>query len=88
MAVTVIIPNALRPYAGGVDRFPVEARTAGEALQKLVERYPHLDGRIPAQTGGGQGIYRNGSLIHKLQGLETPLSDQDTVTIIVPEGWL
>lgn len=88
MAVTVIIPNALRPYAAGLDRFPVDARTAGEALQKLVERYPHLEGRLPTQAGQGQAIYRNGSMIHKLQGLETPLSDEDTLTIIVPEGWL
>jgi adenylyltransferase/sulfurtransferase len=88
MAVTVIIPNALRPYAGGVDRIPVDGKTVGEALDKLVQRYPHLEGRIPEQAGKGQAIYRNGSMIHTLQGFETPLRDDDTLTIIVPEGWL
>lgn len=88
MAVTVIIPNALRPYAGGVDRIPVEGTTVGEALQKLVQRYPDLESRIPAQAGKGQGIYRNGTMIHKLQGLETPVGNDDLLTIIVAEGWL
>ena len=86
MAINVILPNALRPYAAGNDRVPLEARTAGEALQKLVERYPPLQGHLPEQAGNGNAIYRNGSMIHKLQGLETPLHDGDTLTIIVPAG--
>ncbi len=50
MAVTVILPNALRPYAAGNDRIPLEVATVGEALQKLLESYPggkdvrHLEG--------------------------------------------
>jgi molybdopterin converting factor small subunit len=88
MAVTVIIPNALRPYAGGVDRIPIDGTTVGDTLQKLVQRYPHLEGRLPAQAGPGQAIYRNGRMIQTLQGLETPVGDDDTLTIIVPEGWL
>ena len=86
MPITVILPNALRPYAAGLDPVPLEAKTAGEAIQALVQRYPHLQGRLPDAPGQGRAIYRNGSLIHKLQGLDTPLRDGDTLTIIVPEG--
>ena len=86
MPITVILPNALRPYAAGNDRVPLDAETAAEALKKLVERYPQLQGRFPDRGGNGNAIYRNGSLIDKLQGLETPLRDGDRLTIIVPEG--
>ena len=86
MAITVILPNALRPFAAGNDRVALEAQTVGEALQKLVQRYPQLEGHLPAPEGPGQGIYRNGSLVQKLQGLDTPLRADDTVTLIVPAG--
>jgi molybdopterin converting factor small subunit len=86
MAITVLLPNALRPYAAGNDRVPLDAQTAGEALQKLVERYPDLAGHLPDLAGNGQGIYRNGVLLGKLQGLETALGQGDRLTLIVPEG--
>ncbi len=86
MPITVIVPNALRPYAAGMDRVPVEAQTAGEAMQKLVERYAQLQGRLPVSGEPGQGIYRNATAIHRLQGLETPLRDGDRLTLVVPEG--
>jgi adenylyltransferase/sulfurtransferase len=89
MAITVILPNALRPYAAYNDRVPVDATTAGEALRKLVERYPDLKARIPDDLGKlmpGMGIYRNGGDLRRLQGLDTPLREADRLTIIVPEG--
>ena len=86
MTITVILPNALRPHAAGLDRVPLEAETAGEALAKLVQQYPRLQAHLPAEPRPGAAIYRNGSLISKLQGLETPLADGDRLTIIVPEG--
>ena len=86
MAITVILPNALRPYAAGLDRVPLEAKTAGEAIEALVERYAQLQGRLPEAAGQGNAIYRNGSTIDQLQGLDTLLRDGDTLTIIVPEG--
>jgi molybdopterin converting factor small subunit len=72
--------------AAGNDRVALEAQTVGEALQKLVQRYPQLEGHLPEVAGPGQGIYRNGSLIQKLQGLDTPLRTDDTVTLIVAAG--
>ena len=86
MAITVILPNALRPLAAHNDRVPLDAQTVGEALQQLVQRYPQLEGHLPEVAGTGQGIYRNGSLVQKLQGLDTPLRAGDRLTLIVPEG--
>ncbi len=88
MPITVLLPNALRPYTAGNDRVPLEAQTVGEAIQKLLKQYPQLESHLPQLDGQGNAIYRNGSLIHKLQGLDTPLGDGDRVTIIVPSGEL
>jgi molybdopterin converting factor small subunit len=88
MAITVIFPNALRPLAAGNDRVPLSAGTVGEALQKLVARYPALDGKLPAPSGNGQAIFRNSVTIDRLQGLETPLRDGDRLVLIVPAGEL
>ncbi|HEY0734271.1 MAG TPA: MoaD/ThiS family protein [Herpetosiphonaceae bacterium] len=89
MAITVILPNALRPYAAYNERVPLEASTAAEALTKLMERYPEIKARLPqdlAVLPPGMGIYRNSQDLRGLQGLETPLREDDRLTIIVPEG--
>lgn len=89
MAITVILPNALRPYAAWNERVWVEAQTAGEALQKVLERYPELQAQVPgdlADPPHGAAIYRNGTDLRRLQRLETPLRDEDRLTIIVPQG--
>ena len=88
MPISVILPNALRLHAAGNDRVALEAKTAGEALDKLIETYPQIEPHLPDDPGKGKAIYRNGSLIHLLQGLDTPLRDGDTLTIIVPSGEL
>ena len=89
MAITVILPNALRPLAAYNDRVALEATTAGEALRLLLERYPALNTRLPddlANLPPSMGIYRNSQDLRLLQGLETPLREDDRLTIIVPEG--
>ena len=86
MPIKVVVPNALRPYAGGMDHLPLDAQTVGEALRKMVERYPALQGRLPEQVGLGHAIYRNGTTVNNLQGLDTPVSDGDVLTLIVPAG--
>lgn len=89
MAITVVLPNALRPYAAGNDRVALEAGTVVEALTKLTERYADLKNRFPldqAAMPAGSGIYRNGLDIRRLQGLDTPLRNDDLLTLIVPSG--
>jgi molybdopterin converting factor small subunit len=86
MPVTVILPNALRPYAAGNDRVPLDAGTAGDVIQKLTQRYPQLVGKLPEPGLAGSAIFRNGTEIHKLQGLDTTIADGDTLTLIVPAG--
>ena len=42
MAVNILIPTALRSFAGGSDSVAVSAATVGEALDALTGRYPDL----------------------------------------------
>lgn len=89
MAITVILPNALRPLAAFNERVALEAQTMGEAIQKLVERYPDVQTKLPPDLQNpphGYGVYRNSVDVRQLQGLETPLRPRDRVTVIVPEG--
>ncbi len=88
MAITVVLPNALRPFAGGLDRWPVDAGTVAEALAKLVERYPEMTSRVPSMTAAlnQAAVFRGGVDIRKLQGLDTPLRDRDVLTLVVPAG--
>ncbi len=89
MAITVILPNALRPYAAHNERVALEAATAGEALEKLFERYPDLKAHVPDDLANlplGTAIYRNSMDLRRLDGLETALRPSDRLTIIVPAG--
>lgn len=89
MAITVILPRALLPYAAYNERVALEAATAGEALHKLIERYPDLRAQLPAdltQLPHGAAIYRNSQDVRRLQGLDTELRNDDRLTIIVPRG--
>lgn len=89
MAIIVILPNALRPFAAYNERVFLEAQTAGEAITELFRRYPHLQRQLPADLNTpppGAALYRNGLDLRKLQGLDTPLHNDDRLTIVVPEG--
>jgi molybdopterin converting factor small subunit len=89
MAIIVIIPTALRPLAAHNERVFLEAKTAGEALTKLFDRFPALDARLPDNLDNpppGVALYRNSKDLRTLQGLATPLQNDDRLTIIVPEG--
>ena len=89
MAITVILPIALLPFAANNERVFVDAATVHDALAALFERYPALDAQLPddlVQPPAGTAVFRNGVDIRKLQGLDTPLVNKDRLTIVVPSG--
>jgi molybdopterin converting factor small subunit len=51
MSITIQIPTALRPYAGGDAEVQVEAATVGEALQRLVARHEALKRHLFNEQG-------------------------------------
>ncbi len=85
MAVKVIIPTPLRPYAGKQDSVEFEARTVGEALQRLTTKYEELrkhlytdDGKIRSFVN----VYVNDEDIRYLQKENTQLRNGDTISIV------
>jgi MoaD family protein len=84
MAVTVKIPTQLRAATDGESSTSVEGETVGEVLDALYSRYGELRSRI-AEDGGLRrfvNVYVGGDDIRFLDGLDTPVSDGDEVTIL------
>jgi MoaD family protein len=84
MPVSVKIPTQLRAATEGDSTAEVDGSTVGEVLDSLYERYAELRSRI-AEDGGLRrfvNVYVGGEDIRFLDGLETPVSDGDEVTIL------
>ncbi len=85
MAVRVMIPTPLRPFAGKRDTIELKARTVGEALGSLTTEFSELrkhlytdDGRIRSFVN----VYLNDEDIRYLDKENTPLKDGDTISIV------
>jgi sulfur-carrier protein len=85
MTVTVKLPTQLRAAAGNETEAQVDGTTVGEALEALYGRHGELRARI-ADDGGGLrrfvNVYLGGEDIRFLEGLDTPVSDGDELTIL------
>jgi molybdopterin synthase sulfur carrier subunit len=81
---TVKIPTQLRAVTGGEAELDVEGGTVGEALDAVFDQHGDLRDRI---TENGDlrrfvNVYVSGEDIRFKDGLETPISDGDEVTIL------
>lgn len=85
MGITVKIPAQLRSVTGGESEAVVdEASTVGEVLDGLYDRFDGLKERI-AEDGDLRrfvNVYVSGEDIRFQDGLETPISEGDEVTIL------
>src|SRR6185436_16829620 len=85
MAVNILIPTALRNYAGGSDSVSVEARTVGGALDALTGKYPDLKRHLYGEEGQLRhfvNIYVNDEDIRYAEKGATPLKDGDSLSIV------
>lgn len=85
MAVKVIIPTALRQYAGKKDSIDLQAKTVGEALAGLTAQYADL--RRHLYTADGKlrsfvNVYLNDEDIRYLEKEQTPLKEDDVISIV------
>ena len=85
MAHRILIPTPLRPFAGKQEFVEVEARTVGDALQRLVGQFGDLrrhlyneDGRLRSFVN----IYVNDEDIRHLDREQTQLTAGDTISNI------
>ncbi len=84
MAIEVQIPTILRPYTDGARAVEAKGGTLGELVEDLESRHPGLRERL-VEDGGLRrfvNVYLNDEDVRFLGGLDTPVSDGDTVTVL------
>ena len=79
MAV-VLLPAILAAEAGGKNRFELEARTVGEALQSLPIADRLFDER--GEMRGLVNVYVDGIDVRDRGGLDCPLDGVETVRLV------
>ena len=82
---TVKIPPVLRPQTGGDAEISASGSTVGEVLSALADAHPGA--RSQLFSDGGElnryvNVYVNDEDVRVLEGLDTPVSDSDTVVIL------
>ena len=79
------LDDKLRDAAGGATAAQVDGSTVGEALDALYAQHGELRERIADGDGALRrfvNVYLKGEDIRFLEGLETPVSDGDELTIL------
>ena len=85
MPVEVRLPTILRAHVGGAPSVTAEVKTVGELFDGLVAKYPSLKGQLVSETGDLHkfvNVYRNDDDIRYTGRLETPVAENDVVSII------
>lgn len=85
MAVTIRIPTTLRPLSGGNSTVQVDGATLGEVLANLETAHPGFKDRLFDDQGGLRrfvNLFVADDDVRYLQGLDTPVPDGETVSII------
>jgi len=84
MAIEVRIPTILRTYTGGEKAVEGSGDTLAEVISDLDGRHPGLQGRLVDESGLRRfvNVYLNDEDVRFLGGLETKVSDGDTVTVL------
>jgi adenylyltransferase/sulfurtransferase len=82
---TLRIPAPLRPYTGGQGEFTVQAETVSAALDEVVRRHPALRQHLFSEDGELRAfvnLFLNNEDIRHLQGVQTPLAENDKLILI------
>jgi molybdopterin converting factor small subunit len=79
------IPTPLRAYTAGESEVTIQGQTAGDALNYLVIHHPGLKPHLFSEDGNLRpfvNLFLGEENISELQGLETPLKDDDRLLLI------
>jgi molybdopterin converting factor small subunit len=84
MTIEVRIPTILRSYTGGAKSVEGSGATLAELLGDLDSRHSGLRERLVDGSGLRRfvNVYLNDEDVRFLGGLETPVTDGDTVTVL------
>lgn len=83
--VSIHIPAPLRSYADGAEEVTVSGDTVGEALAALGHEHPAVLDRVLDATGNLRpymNVYLHGRNVVTLDGLDTPVTNEDVLSII------
>ena len=82
---TVRIPPVLRPKTGGQPEVEAAGDSVGAVLKALVDAHPDTSQQLFGEDGELNryvNVYLNDEDVRVLDGLETAVSDSDTVVIL------
>lgn len=82
---TVRIPPVLRPSVGGEKELTAQGSSVGEILRDLAARHPQTESQLFASDGELNryvNVYLNDEDVRVLEGLQTGVSDGDTLVIL------
>ena len=82
---TVKIPPVLRPSTGGEKEVPADGSNVGEVLRSLASQHPETQGQLFSEEGELNryvNVYVNDEDVRVLDGLDTPVTPQDTLVIL------
>jgi sulfur-carrier protein len=84
MAIEVRIPTILRTYTDGAKAVEGAGATLQELIGDLESRHPGLKERLVDASGLRRfvNVYLNDEDVRFLGGLDTPVADGDTVTVL------
>jgi MoaD family protein len=84
MAIEVRIPTILRNYTDGAKAVEAGGATLDELIADLEARHPGLRDRLVDDKGLRRfvNVYLNDEDVRFLGGLDTQVSDGDTVTVL------
>jgi Molybdopterin converting factor, small subunit len=83
--VKVLIPTPLRKFTGEQETVSADADTIGALLKSLDAAHPGLGKPLMDEEGNPRrfvNLYVNGEDIRFLQGKDTPLKENDEVSIV------
>jgi molybdopterin synthase sulfur carrier subunit len=85
MSSRVRIPSQLRPLAGGASDVAVEGATVGDLLKALDAAHPGFHDRLFDESGKLRrfvNVFLGEEDMRFLQGLETPVPEGSTLSIV------
>ncbi len=85
MAVTTRIPTPLRKFTGDQAEVEVSGETVGQMFDNLEAQHPGIKQSLLDEAGALRrfvNVYVNEEDIRFLDGIDTPLKDGDSVTIV------
>ena len=85
MSIVVRIPTPLRRLTNGQDKVDVEGDNLGGVIDAMNEQYPGIRERIcddQGQLRNFVNVYVNGEDVRFLQGMETPTTAGDEVSVV------